>query len=415
MNRIKGLNAYALVLAVACLDSSVFAAEWQIDPYMKATARFDDNVRFSVLDAKSSTVGVIELGADFKNESEVVKTELNPRIHYSGYASDGDLSNDAQFLDFSTRSVGERSTPSLDINLSRDSALDSIADAGVSNVLVNEQRNRWTVKPAWHYRFTEQDALDLSLKVDSLSYEDAAGTSLVDYVNQTAQLSYIRSFTEINDFEIRFSQTEYESDPNGAVNSDKTPKEKVSADTTGIEIGVTNQFTQRTKGSFHIGGESTEVLGSANGGISRNLGPAKNTGLTLRAVLDHKTEADTGSITLFSGVVPSLDGVIRDQDSLQIQFERLMNVKFGWGVDVLLQRSESIDREVVEDLNYYYFKPSLTWNLTQAWKLVGAYTVSLREFDQNSGEADRNELGLSIEYRRPPREELDRLEQLEQL
>ena len=415
MNRIKGFNAYALVFAVACLDSSVFAAEWQIDPFMKATARFDDNVRFSILDAKSSTVGIFELGADFKNESDVVKTELSPRIQYSGYASDGDLSNDAQFLDFSTRSAGERSTPSLDINLSRDSALDNIADAGVGSVLVNEQRNRWVVRPAWHYRVTEQDALDLSLKVDSLSYKDAAGTSLVDYVNQTAELSYIRSFTEINDFEIRFSQVEYESDPNGAINSDKTPKEKVSADTTGVEIGITNEFTKRTKGSFYIGGESTEVLGSADGDVSRDLGPTKNTGLTLKAVLDHETEADKGSITLFSGVVPSADGIIRDQDSLQVHFERLMNVKFGWGVDVLLQRSESIDRDVVEDLNYYYFEPSLTWNLTQAWKLVGTYTTSLREFDQNSGEADRNELGLSIEYRRPPREQLEQIEQLEQL
>lgn len=403
-----------LVLAVAGLDSSVFAAEWQVDPFMKVTARFDDNVRFSILDAKSSTVGVVELGADFKNESEIVKTELSPRIQYSGYASDSDLTNDAQFLDFSTRSVGERSTPSLDINLSRDSALDNIVS---SSVLVNEQRNRWVVTPAWHYRFTEQDALDLSLKVDSLSYEDAVGTSLVDYVNQTAQLSYIRSFTEINDFEVRLSQTEYESDPNGAVNSDvdKTPKEKVSADTTGVEIGITNEFSKRTKGSFYIGGESTEVLGSANGGVSRDLGPTKNTGLTLKAVLDHETEADKGSITLFSGVVPSPDGIIRDQDSLQVHFERLMNVKFGWGVDVLLQRSESIDRKVVEDLNYYNFEPSLTWNLTQAWKLVGTYAVSLREFDQSSGEADRNELGLSIEYRRPPREELGRLEELEQL
>ncbi len=393
----------------------MFAAEWQIDPFMKATARFDDNVRFSILDAKSSTVGIFELGADFKNESDVVKTELSPRIQYSGYASDGDLSNDAQFLDFSTRSAGERSTPSLDINLSRDSALDNIADAGVGSVLVNEQRNRWVVRPAWHYRVTEQDALDLSLKVDSLSYKDAAGTSLVDYVNQTAELSYIRSFTEINDFEIRFSQVEYESDPNGAINSDKTPKEKVSADTTGVEIGITNEFTKRTKGSFYIGGESTEVLGSADGDVSRDLGPTKNTGLTLKAVLDHETEADKGSITLFSGVVPSADGIIRDQDSLQVHFERLMNVKFGWGVDVLLQRSESIDRDVVEDLNYYYFEPSLTWNLTQAWKLVGTYTTSLREFDQNSGEADRNELGLSIEYRRPPREQLEQIEQLEQL
>ena len=411
MNKIKGFNVYMLVLAVAGLDSSVFAAEWQVDPFMKVTARFDDNVRFSILDAKSSTVGVVELGADFKNESEIVKTELSPRIQYSGYASDSDLTNDAQFLDFSTRSVGERSTPSLDINLSRDSALDNIVS---SSVLVNEQRNRWVVTPAWRYRFTEQDALDLSLKVDSLSYEDAVGTSLVDYVNQTAQLSYIRSFTEINDFEVRLSQTEYESDPNGAVNSDvdKTPKEKVSADTTGVEIGITNEFSKRTKGSFYIGGESTEVLGSANGGVSRDLGPTKNTGLTLKAVLDHETEADKGSITLFSGVVPSPDGIIRDQDSLQVHFERLMNVKFGWGVDVLLQRSESIDRKVVEDLNYYNFEPSLTWNLTQAWKLVGTYAVSLREFDQSSGEADRNELGLSIEYRRPPREELEELEQL---
>jgi hypothetical protein len=384
---------------------------------MQATARFDANVRFSILDAESRSVGIYDLGADFKNESEVVKTKLSPRIHYSGYASDGDLSNDAQYLDFSTRSVGERSTPSLDINLSRDSALDSIADAGVNRVLVNEQRNRWRVTPAWHYRFTEQDALDLSLEVDSLSYEDATGTGLVDSVIQTTKLSYIRSFTEINDFEIRFSRAEYESDPNGAINAENKLKDKVSADTTGVEIGITNEFTKRTKGSFYIGGESTEVLkstedlGSENVGESRDLGPTKNTGLTLKAVLDHKTEADTGSITLSSGVVPSQDGVVRDQDSLQIHFERRMNVKLGWGVDALFQRSESIGREVVEDLNYYYLEPSLTWNLTQAWKLIGTYRLSLRDFDQDTGEADRNELGLSIEYRRPPREELEQLEQ----
>ena len=405
MSRFRGFKVCLLFVVIVCLDSGVFAADWQIDPYMKATTNFDDNIRFNNINPKGSTVGILDLGLDLTNESEVVKTTLSPHFRYSGYASDSDLNNDAQFLDFSTRSDGERSTPSLEVSLMRDSALDQLGDdtssTNIDRVLVNKQRNRWRVKPAWSYRFTAIDALDLSLEVDSISYDDAAGTGLVDYVNQVANLSYVRSISEIKDIIFRLSQTQYESDPNGAVYTDGTAKEDVSADTVGVELGITNEFTERTKGSLFIGSENTDTS-------EQSLGDSKHSGLTVKAIIDHKTEADTANVTLSSGVVPSTDGIVRDQDSLRIHFDRIVNVKLGWGINALLQKSQSINEGAVEDLNYYYLEPSVSWFLTKSWKLAGTYRFSLREFDQNGGEADRNELGLSIEYRRPPREELER-------
>jgi len=402
MNRIRGFEACVILLAVACLESSVFAAGWQIDPYMKAKASFDDNVRFVDLNPKESSVGILELGADFKNESEIVKTELRPRIRYSGYASEGDLSNDAQFLDFSTRSNGERSSPSLDINLTRDNALDQLGsnDAAINPVLVNKQRDRWRVKPEWSYRFSEQDALDLSLEVDSVSYDDPAGTSLVDYVNQIANLSYVRSLSEIKDFTVRLSQTQYESDPNGSTHSDGTLIPAISADTTGIELGITNEFTERTKGSVFIGGENTDSS-------ERVEGVKQHSGLTVEATVDHETAKNTASVGLSRGIVPGLDGIVRNQDSLWVKFDRVVDVKFGWGIDVFIRQSKAINQVGAEDIDFYSFEPSLTWSLTNSWSLVGTYRVSFQEFSQSGGEADRNELGLSIEYRRPPREQLE--------
>lgn len=407
MNRIWGFKvayAYALVFAVACLDSSVFAAGWQIDPYLKATASFDDNTRFSIDNPKESSVGIFELGADFKNESEVVKTQVSPRVRYSGYASDDDLSNDAQFLDFSTRSNGERSTPSLEIKLSRDSALGELdaEDASLSRVLVNEQRNRWSVKPAWSYKLTERDALDVSLAVDSVSYDDIKDQNLSDYVNQVADIAYVRSLDEIKDFTARLSQTQYEADQRGT-----------KADTTGVELGLSNEFTERTRGSFFVGFQNTDSeLGFENENPDLDGKKESNSGYTVKAIVDHESEATKASVNLSRGVVPSLEGNVRNQTSLRVDFDREVNLKLGWGIDLLLQRNEVVNSsETDEDLNYYYFEPSLKWSLTHAWKLVGTYRVSLREFDQSREEADRNELGLSIEYRRPPREQIEQFEQ----
>jgi hypothetical protein len=403
MKRLQSLAALVLSFASVCLSPTLLAVEWQVDPYAKATGRFDDNIQFTTDDPKDSFVGVFEVGADLKNESEIVKTMVSPRIRYSGYTSDGGLSNDEEFLTFSTRSNGERSTPSLEINLARDSALsqrndinDSLTNSALVNTaLVNKQRVRWAVRPAWSYRLTERDKIDLSLRVESVSFDDTEGTNLFDYVNQTAELGYVRSISETKDIITHVYQKQYESDQRNS-----------KADTVGAELGISNLFTERTKGSVFVGGQSTDS--------SQAQSKETNSGFTVRGIINHDTEVNKASAELSREIVPSVVGDVRSQDSFRLRLNSRVNIKLSWAIDFLFQQSEAVNKKTlntdittVEDTNYHYFEPSLSWSLTQSWKLTGSYRVSLREFDRTRGSADRNELSLSIEYRRPPRAELE--------
>jgi hypothetical protein len=405
MNRVQGLAALVLSLVSVCLSPALLAVEWQIDPYAKATGRFDDNIQFTTDDPKDSFVGVFEVGADLRNESEIVKTMVSPRIRYSGYTSDGDLNNDEELLTFSTRSNGERSTPSLEINLARDSALsqrndinDSLINSALANTaLVNKQRIRWAVRPAWSYRLTERDKIDLSLRVESVSFDDTEGTNLFDYVNQTAEFAYVRSISETKDIITHVYQKQYESDQRDS-----------KADTVGAELGISNLFTERTKGSVFLGGQTTDS--------SQAQSKETNSGVTVRGIINHDTEVNKASVELSREIVPSAVGDVRSQDSFRLRFDSRVNIKLSWAVDCLFQQSEAVNKKTLntdittaENTNYYYFEPSLSWSLTQSWKLTGSYRVSLREFDTTRWSADRNELSLSIEYRRPLREELELL------
>jgi hypothetical protein len=388
MGKIKARSSLAMAAAV-CLSSGLHAAEWQIDPYAKATTQFDDNIRSTSDNPEDSFVGILELGAMFSNESEIVKTTLSPRIRSSSYSSDSDLNNNAQLLDFSTRSVGERSTPSLDINLSRDSSLTSELEGAAGNVSVNKRRTRWSVMPAWSYKLTGQDALDISLQVESTSFDDVDAESLFDYDYQIAALAYVRSLSEIKDFTARLYQKQYAAD-----------EIESESDTMGIELGLSNKFTERTVGSLFLGGQATDS--------EIDQKKESNSGFTVRAVIDHETEVNKASVSLSRAVEPTSMGDVRNEDALRASWVSRVNVKLEWGLDALLQQNERVSEAGdFADQNFYFVEPKLMWNLTQEWKLTGIYRVSLREFDADLGDTDRNELGLSIEYRRPPREQLE--------
>ena len=385
MNSFKRCLPYVSSMAFVCLSSSIFAGEWQVNPYAKATAKFDDNVRFVADNPEDTFKGIIELGAFLQNDSEAVKTTLSPRISFSGYSSQSDLNSDEQVLDFSTRAIGERSSPSLNIRLSRDSTLTSeLEDAGY--VSVNKQRTRWFVNPAWSYRLTQRDALNLSLQVQSISYDDVVNERLFDYDYQTARLAYVRTINESIDFSTRLYQSQYVADRAGR-----------KADVTGIEAGVSNKFNERTRGSIYVGGNTTDTETDGQ--------KESNSGFTMSAAIDYRTELQKISAGLSRAVLPSSAGDVRNDDTLKLDYDRRVNEVMGWGIDFLFQQRKPVsdNDSSVAERDYYYLGPYLTWKLSQEWKLTGSYRISFQKFDQGDSDADRNELGLSIEYRKPTR------------
>ena len=355
-------------------------ADWHIAPFAKASLLFDDNIRFSGSDPESSTGYFLEAGVGFKSESEAIKTSVRPRIAYRGYAEDSDLSTFDQFLDFSTISFGERSDLGLKLRFANDSTLTSEEeDSGIT--FLNKRRRFVSMEPNWRYRLSPLTSVKVRYRFDGSQYEDSGEFGLNDYDFQVATADFERRLAEDKDFVVRTYYQRYNV-------LELTNK----ASSTGLELGYKQQFTPQVRGSFFIGGVSTESTIAGKTDTSSGVSASMNVAYDAERVkLDARYEA---------GVAPSSTGEVFLQNRLAGNVRGILSAALSWGVGVtLLDRSTMNDNSNQLDRTYFRIEPKLGWKLNREWFVRARYTYA-GEKREGGADAERNQVYLGVEYRK---------------
>ena len=120
------------VAAVALFGFKSAAAEWELDPVIRAAWDYDDNAALSVrTDQEEEISGVIgEISVDFRNNGEKGFVSLRPMFRTRNYGSDSNRDSDDEFLDLRASYNGVRNSFRFFSNYARESVRTAeLADA----------------------------------------------------------------------------------------------------------------------------------------------------------------------------------------------------------------------------------------------------------------------------------------------
>ncbi len=367
----------ALLIAVG----SSAQADWAVEPFVNTSLVFDDNIRFSTTDAQSSTGLAANAGVVISNETDAVKTRVEPRVSYRSYAEDSDLNSFDQYLSLSTTSFGERSDLGLDLSFANDSTRTSeLEDSGIT--FINKRRTYFSMAPSWRYLLTQLTSVKVRYRFEGSQYEDSGENGLNDFENQNATVDFERRLSEESDFVVRGYYQRY-----------KVLELTNKASSLGLELGYKKRFSPRLEGGFFVGGVNTES--TTEGKDDTSSGGSGSVSLIYKG----ETARYSGKYRL--GVVPSSTGVVYLQNRISASVDSRINEKLSWKLSALAQNRETLsDNATQSDRLYYSVSPSISWRMKKDWRLQARYTFAAEDRNDDSGTANRNQVYVGVEYRK---------------
>ncbi len=314
----------------------------------------------------------------------MIKTRVEPKLSYRGYAQDSNLNSFDQYLDFSATSFGERSDLGLNLAFVNDSTLTSeLEDSGVA--FINKKRAYFSMEPSWRYFMTPLMSVHAEYRFDGVQYEDSGENGLNDFEYQVASGDLERRLGEDSDIVIRGYYQRY-----------KVIELTNKARSLGLEIGYKRRFSSRLEGGVFLGSVVTEST------ISREDSSSSSVSSNLR--LSYKSESSKYLVAFTSGVVPSSTGVVYDQKRIEGRATSKMNESFLWNLDLLVQIRAAIGQNIDQvDRTYYRLAPGVVWRFNRNWSVVANYTFSAEKRAGQGNEARRNQIYFGVEYSRSRR------------
>ena len=376
----RRLSLPALALLVA---SGAAPADWAVQPYVGSSLVLDDNIRFSTTNTQSSTGLAAKVGVVISNETDAVKTRVEPGISYRAYAEDADLNSIDQFLKLSTTSLGERSDLGLDLSFINNSTLTSeLEDSGIT--FINKRRSYFSMAPSWRYLLTPLMSVRVNYRFEGSQYEDSGENGLNDYENQSAKVDLERRLSEDSDFVVRGYYQRY-----------KVLELTNKANSLGVELGYKKRFSPRLEGSFFAGGVNTET--TVEGKDDTASGGSADMKLSFNG------ERTRYFVKYGLGEAPSSAGgaYLRNRGSAGV--DNKITEKLSWALDLLAQKQETIGDDATQtDRLYYKVSPTIRWRIRRDWSLQARYTFSAEDRTSEGVDtnAQRNQIYVGVEYRK---------------
>jgi len=368
--------------AVLTSSTTITLADWAVAPFAKSSIVFDDNIRFVPEDVESSLGINLDAGAVVSNETEVVKTEVTPRIAYKAYAEDSDLNTVDAYLDFTTTSFGERSDLGLDLKLANDSTRTSeLSDSG--RVLLNKRRTYFSMSPSWKYLLTPLVSMKVDYLFNGSQYEDSGENGLNDYEFQRSRVELDKRLTEETDVFVRGYYQRY-----------KVLDLSNKATSYGLEGGFRTNWTSKLSLRAAIGGVTTES--TVEGRDDEGSRFSASAGLRYRA------ETTSYDAQIRSEVSPSSTGEVYYENTFRLNVSGTQNAQLSWFVGAsLIDRSAVREDSDQPDRTYYRIEPGVSYKLDPDWSLAFRYGFSFQE-RSDEDDATRNQVYVGVTYRKPP-------------
>lgn len=383
-----------------------WAAEWSIEPFVSLKGEYNDNILLTT--APHSSVWGITLSPEVRvsGESETLKVTGGLKLNLNRYFGEQGLDANDHFLTVHSRYRTERDMLGLNLESTRDSTLASeLTTTGV--VQARRQRSLFAINPSWSRSLTETTTITAGYGYSAIDYPDTSGTSLIDYVNQTASVGLRSAFDERTVLVVA-----------GYYEKFKTGPASFQADTFGIEVGFERDFSETLHGSFllarrnSLSESSSQALvcdgpilfGVCQGTITvlDSVKKESSSAFTVSAALDKRWETGTLSGRLSRDISPSGLGSLIQTDRVQFAWTRQWSPTLSGYLDASVYRSRYIGGVVTQsNSRYYRVEPRLRWLLAQWWMLDAGYVYARQKYDNASEAATANAVYVALTYTWP--------------
>ncbi len=417
-------NALCLpLLGCLALPLAAPAAEWYLEPDFRTTVRHDDNVQMRARDEQAASELVLEPRARFGRRTARSELQGEADVRVRRFSVDGLDTNDVHLGIDGHYLASERSRLELDLDLTRDTTLESELDAtGV--VYARTDRDSRSLAPGWSYVLDEKTRLGLNLGLNRVDYAEEGTTGLRDYETRSVGGSVVRQWTEKTSLTLGLDWSRYERDD-----------QAVRSDNAQLTLGGEHRFTERSRLSGYLGLRRTETRVRSGtsvcpaGSVFDSLGfffglpPCVDTTTGARSNLVATTltstadstggvfgltatrDLETGELSLDASrsVTPDARGeglILTDRLSLGVThgFSETLSgrLSLDW------YRAKSTDDAVgAIDRSHVRLSPSLRWRPRRDWSLVASYRYMKQTRESTLGTATGNVVSLAVNYAWP--------------
>ncbi|MGD8854580.1 MAG: hypothetical protein PVI28_19610 [Gammaproteobacteria bacterium] len=387
------------VFLTATINSVSNAAEWKLDPRIAVRAGYNDNIRLSVDDERSSPEINIAPAARFSYETPTSGVSGDLGFEVRRYIDESDFNDEIGRLGLSSFHSMERSRLGFGIELIKDTTLDSQLEE--TGVVAFDRVDRWRVSlnPTWTYGLNERTSVQLGYTYTDVDYDNDPQSNFSNYTTRGGQLSLSRLLSPraTGTITATYQQTDNDAD--------------IESTYSAVQGGTSYKFSETISASLFAGIRRSEVEATRNTFI-----PIldENNNIVFVPVSSGTQDDDFGYV--FSGTLEKqfLRGHTRftatrdisnTVSGLPLQVTRLSWNNLYRFTEILsgelrlsYYQSEAANGVGERDRNYYELQPTFSWRFKQFWTLSGSYRYREQTFDDSSDEAVQNAAYLTLQY-----------------
>ena len=392
-HQLRNSVVHVIVASALLLSGAIAAADWRIEPTLKAGAEYDDNANLDDrTDQEIDLSGYLLEGIlDMAYSSPLTTFSFTPRALMRNYPDNSELESTDVFLasrfnhrmqfsslgfrvNFDSQTV--RTAERADADLDTDDASDITGDDS-GRVGLRGDRSKWRFTPNWNYRFSEASSISADIDYFDVSYEDVFLNLLTDYTDARLNLNYRHAFSSRNALLLLVTGRHYESDDDDS-----------TVDGYGAQAGLDRSLSPTTQlraligleSADDIGGTHTEVVGQVT--LTRRLE-------TISILAEYKRSINA------SGA-----GRLSSRDQVNVNFNRRLSEKISAGLGIRAYHSAGIgDTFSIDDRDYVQLRSRFSWYLTSTMIIEADYRYTILDRGDVIGErANSNHVSLWFIY-----------------
>ena len=375
------------------------AAEWSIEPRLQLTAGYNDNIRLTTEDHDSVWETAVTPRVKFGTAEENWGVHGNARASIRRFFG-GDGREDSDTLDredyyfnIDAYRRGERNEFTGRIDLARDSTLDSELDE-TGNV-VDDRATRWrrTISPGWSHSLTERMRLNANYSLTTVDFSDDPGVdNNIEYDYHVLSGSLTRQFTPKVQATLATSYDMYQ------------PETDFDSNTLSVQVGIRRNHTETLTTDWLAGMRRTEYdtceLITFNSCLKKD--DDSDTGTVFTASITKLLESGKVSLSASRIATPASDGELLETTRFIFNGVHRFTESLSTTLRAEYSSIETIARASLNDRDnrdLYRIKPSITWRFQREWEIAGQYEYAKKDENDESGNATRNAVYLTLSYR----------------
>jgi hypothetical protein len=407
-----------IVCAAGMAMQSAIGADFSWAPHFRTMMRLDDNIRMAVRNPEGALGFDNAADVKFKAESSTFTSELIPHVNVRRFLIGDNLDADEYSVAFNNKYKQQTYEAGLKFSYVRDSTLTSEAtDTGrIEDV---KDRDSITLQPSFLYSFSDRLQSDTEFLYNSVGYQDAETSGLIDYeyLQVSEQLAYsvredLQVFVRglVSDFgvaAIRSSTRSYSGEIGGTWNW--TPTLMLAG-----SVGWNQSFVHSVTNTPVLISQPIPqivVIGVPTDGSSG--------GLISTVSISKIFERANVKFDYSRAVSPSGRGAQSTSDDIradaEYKWENSLTTFFDGMYEMRSAQQDSLSTiPSVNDLNrdYVEVRAGVRYQIHQEWLVSAFYRYGQRQNTNVSGpeRASSNSFFLSLDYNGLPHSKLDGLE-----